>query len=93
MTPVLCLATLVAFQLFLGVEAWMVRMTAVDVGWQAVIRTAHVLVGSLIFAAALVTTLHAYGVNPRQARGMAPTMENESVPAEMGIRHAEEVAV
>ena len=58
--PTLCLTALIAFQLFLGVEAWMVRMTAVDVAWQAVIRTGHVLVGSLIFACSLVITLQAY---------------------------------
>ncbi len=90
---VLTLATLVAVQLFLGVEAWMVRMTAVAVAWQAVIRTAHVLVGSLIFAAALVTALKAYS-------NLVPKLEfgregagNESEPAEIAARHAEEVAV
>ena len=60
-----CLAVLVVLQLFLGVEAWMVRMTAMDVAWQAVIRTAHVLVGSLIFAAALGLTYWAYQRLPR----------------------------
>ena len=88
MAPIICLATLVAIQLFLGVEAWMVRMTAVDVAWQAVIRTAHVLVGSLIFAAALVTTLQAYSTLAAKVR-----LENESEQAEISIRHAEEVAV
>jgi ABC-type Fe3+-siderophore transport system permease subunit len=58
--PTHCLTALVILQLSLGVEAWMVRMTAVDVGWQAVIRTGHVLVGSLIFACSLVITLQAY---------------------------------
>jgi cytochrome c oxidase assembly protein subunit 15 len=58
--PTICLTSLIAVQLFLGVEAWMVRMTAVDVAWQAVIRTSHVLVGALIFVSSLVVTLQAY---------------------------------
>jgi cytochrome c oxidase assembly protein subunit 15 len=58
--PVWCLAALVTLQLILGVEAWMVRLTSVEVGWQAVIRTAHVLTGSLIFAAVIVVALQAY---------------------------------
>jgi cytochrome c oxidase assembly protein subunit 15 len=60
LVPVLCLGALLAVQLFLGVEAWMVRMTAVDRNVQAIIRTSHVLVGSLIFAAAIATCLQAY---------------------------------
>jgi heme A synthase len=91
---VACLGALVVVQLVLGVEAWMVRMTAVDVAWQAVIRTGHVLVGSLIFAAALVTTLQAY----RAVVG-SPERENDSrigseiEPANIAVRQDEEVAV
>ena len=88
MRAVWCLAALVVVQLFLGVEAWMVRMTAVDVAWQAVIRTAHVLVGSLIFAASLVTTLRAYS-------HLASNVErsDDIEPASAQLREAEEVAV
>jgi heme A synthase len=56
---VFCLAALVTLQLILGVEAWMVRLTAVEVEWQAVIRTGHVLVGSLIFATSIMVALQA----------------------------------
>jgi cytochrome c oxidase assembly protein subunit 15 len=89
-----CLAALVAVQLFLGVEAWMVRMTAVDVTAQAVIRTAHVLVGSLIFAAALVTTLQAYRILvPKPEFGNGSEQESENEPADISVRHTEEVTV
>ena len=89
-----CLAVLVVLQLFLGVEAWMVRMTAVDVAWQAVIRTAHVLVGSLIFAAALVTTLQAHRMLIlKLERRNDSGHESENEPANTPVRHAEEVAV
>jgi heme a synthase len=76
-----CLAILVIIQLFLGVEAWMVRLTAVDVSWQAVIRTAHVLVGSLIFAASLTSTLIAFGKPIMSATNEAYTEELEEVAA------------
>jgi len=89
-----CLAVLVVLQLFLGVEAWMVRMTAVDVAWQAVIRTAHVLVGSLIFAAVLMTTLQAYRMRiPKLERRNDSGHESENEPAVTPVRHAEEVVV
>jgi heme A synthase len=89
---VLCFAALVAVQLFLGVEAWMVRMTAVDVAWQAVIRTAHVLVGSLIFAAALVASLQVHRTFIRQLE-LESDIECENEPADVSVQHAEEVAV
>jgi len=91
LVPVLGLATLVAIQLFLGVEAWMVRMTAVDVAWQAIIRTAHVLVGSLIFACALVTTLQAY--SSTIVRKVDFGGRYEETEDEIAVRHGEEVAV
>ena len=91
---VFSLGALVIVQLVLGVEAWMVRMTAVDVAWQAVIRTSHVLVGSLIFAAALVTTLQAYRtVVSRQELGNDSRMGSEIEPADLTVRQEEEVAV
>ena len=91
---VFSLGALVIVQLVLGVEAWMVRMTAVDVAWQAVIRTSHVLVGSLIFAAALVTTLQAYrSVVSRRELGNDSRIGSESEPADLTIRQKEEVTV
>jgi len=91
---VVSLGALVIVQLVLGVEAWMVRMTAVDVAWQAVIRTSHVLVGSLIFAAALVTTLQAYrSVVSRRELGNDSRIGSESEPARIAVRQEEEVAV
>jgi heme a synthase len=87
---VACLGALVVLQLVLGVEAWMVRMTAVDVAWQAVIRTGHVLVGSLIFAAALVTTLQAYRTAvPSQELGSDSGIGSELEPADLTIRRQE----
>jgi heme A synthase len=61
------LLVLVAAQLLLGVESWMMRFTGaglfalqtVTVG-QAVIRTAHVLIGSWILATAVVVALRAH---------------------------------
>jgi len=79
--PTLCLTALVAVQLFLGVEAWMVRMTAVDVAWQAGIRTSHVLVGSLIFACSLVTTLQAYRFGNTAAASPSVSLKREEVAA------------
>jgi heme A synthase len=88
-----CLAALVVFQLLLGVEAWMVRMTAVDVAWQAVIRTAHVLVGSLIFAAVLVTALRSYAtLVPKLEFENDGESRNEIDPTDLSAQ-AEEVAV
>jgi cytochrome c oxidase assembly protein subunit 15 len=92
--PAICLAVLVAVQLFLGVEAWMVRITAVDVAWQAIIRTAHVLVGSLIFASALVTTLRMYSIAIVQKLELSEPFEiKEREPDESHARQIEEVAV
>jgi cytochrome c oxidase assembly protein subunit 15 len=90
---VFCLAFFVGVQLFLGVEAWMGRMTAVDVAWQAVIRTAHVLVGSLIFAASLVTTLQAYSAPVLTLDFAGESGGYESEPVEIPVQHVEEVAV
>jgi cytochrome c oxidase assembly protein subunit 15 len=64
--PALALAGLVMFQLMMGVEAWMLRYTAVSPGHQLGVRTTHVLIGSLILAAGVVTTLQA-------RRGRIPT--------------------
>jgi cytochrome c oxidase assembly protein subunit 15 len=96
--PVFCLAFFVGVQLFLGVEAWMVRMTAVDVAWQAVIRTSHVLTGSLIFAAAIVTALQAHLPLGAQRdlgnkHGFDESRENVRDSAETPVPDAEEVIV
>lgn len=65
--PATLLAALLMLQIMLGLEAWIMRTAA---GWmlelqpltvrQAIIRTAHVLVGSLTFATAMVLTLRAH---------------------------------
>jgi heme A synthase len=57
--PVLTLVALVVAQLLMGVEAWMLRYTAAGVEHQVGVRTAHVLLGSLIFATIVVVTLQA----------------------------------
>lgn len=61
------MAVMVAFQLTLGVESWMIRFSAAgltapeQVIWHRdLIRTAHVLVGSLILAASATATLEAF---------------------------------
>jgi heme a synthase len=54
------LAVLVALQVMLGVEAWLMRIFAAEPSRQILIRTAHVLMGSLILAAAVVTTIQAH---------------------------------
>jgi cytochrome c oxidase assembly protein subunit 15 len=55
------LAALVSVQLLLGVEAWMVKYLAVaSPPQQAAIRTLHVLVGFLVFAAAVRVCLLAH---------------------------------
>jgi cytochrome c oxidase assembly protein subunit 15 len=58
--PVMLLAALVAGQLMLGVEAWMFKYFASALVTQAVIRTAHVLMGALTFATSVVVTLQAH---------------------------------
>jgi cytochrome c oxidase assembly protein subunit 15 len=58
--PVVLLAALVGVQLFLGVEAWMARFTYVSPVRQAVVRSAHVLTGSLVWATSVVVTLRAH---------------------------------
>jgi cytochrome c oxidase assembly protein subunit 15 len=59
--PVLVLAALVAVQLSLGVEAWMFKyFTPAAAASQALVRTSHVLMGSLILATSVVTTLQIF---------------------------------
>jgi cytochrome c oxidase assembly protein subunit 15 len=68
--PVLILTILVALQLSLGVEAWMFKyFTPAAATSQALVRTAHVLMGSLILATSVVTTLQIY----RRTAGTAPS--------------------
>jgi cytochrome c oxidase assembly protein subunit 15 len=51
----------VAFQLLLGTEAWMMKYFAASApAMQALIRTAHVLMGHLILASTVVTTLYVF---------------------------------
>jgi cytochrome c oxidase assembly protein subunit 15 len=57
--PAHMLAMLVCLQLLFGVEAWMMRYSAAGLGHQIGVRTVHVLLGSLIFAAVIVTALQA----------------------------------
>jgi cytochrome c oxidase assembly protein subunit 15 len=58
--PGVILAFMVAMQLFLGVEAWMFKYLVAGLHEQAVVRTAHVLIGALIFATSVVVTLQAF---------------------------------
>jgi hypothetical protein len=58
--PVALLAALVTFQLLLGVEAWMARQIRMDPTREALVRTAHVLTGSLIVATSVVVALKAH---------------------------------
>jgi len=65
-TAATLLASFVVIQLFLGVEAWVAKfssglpdMQPVTLR-QAIVRTAHHLVGSAIFATSAVVTLRAY---------------------------------
>jgi cytochrome c oxidase assembly protein subunit 15 len=72
LAPVALLAVLVALQLLLGVEAWMARYVWMDPTRQALVRTAHVLTGALIFATSVVVALKAHwrvalGVRPATA--------------------------
>lgn len=49
----IALAVLVVVQLALGIETWLIRFSAVDLTRQVLLRTAHVLTGSLILGAAV----------------------------------------
>jgi cytochrome c oxidase assembly protein subunit 15 len=79
------LAVLVALQVMLGVEAWMMKFGAGGLAvyqpvtpQQAIIRTAHFLVGSAILAASVVVTLRAHralAVNFRLAAPPVRRME------------------
>lgn len=59
------LAGLILVQVGLGVESWMVRFTATGAAYQAVIRTAHTLLGSLILATSVAVVL----LQARHGRG------------------------
>jgi cytochrome c oxidase assembly protein subunit 15 len=55
------LAVLIAGQLLLGVEAWMLRYLAPShPAVQALVRTSHVLVGHLSLATAVVVAIHVH---------------------------------
>jgi cytochrome c oxidase assembly protein subunit 15 len=69
------LGVLVGCQLFLGVEAWMFKYLAASaLASQAVIRTAHVLMGWLILAAAVVVTLQTHRRTGPAVRSIRPAM-------------------
>ena len=78
-TAATLLAAFVVVQLFLGVEAWIAKfasglpdMQPVTLR-QAIVRTAHHLVGSAIFATSAVVTLRAYRLTvPIPLRATAP---------------------
>ena len=65
------LAILVGVQLYLGVEAWMFKYLASGLVTQAITRTAHVLTGSLVLAAAVVVTLMAFRVKGGSVQAVA----------------------
>jgi cytochrome c oxidase assembly protein subunit 15 len=58
--PATLLAALVTAQVMMGVEAWLIRFFAADLSRQILVRTVHVLLGSLILASAAVVTLQAH---------------------------------
>jgi cytochrome c oxidase assembly protein subunit 15 len=67
LSAVTLLAALVALQLVLGIEAWMMRFSSgglpelqASTAGQGLVRTAHFVVGSGIFATAVVATLRAH---------------------------------
>jgi cytochrome c oxidase assembly protein subunit 15 len=68
MVPTMILGGLVGFQLLMGVEAWMLRYTSTSSGHQIGVRTTHVLLGSLIFAASITLAL-------QTRRGIVPVIE------------------
>jgi cytochrome c oxidase assembly protein subunit 15 len=77
-TAVILLAALVAGQILLGIEAWLVQFTPGGVaGMQpltirgAVVRTAHVLLGSGILATAVVAVLQVSARSDRIQANMA----------------------
>jgi cytochrome c oxidase assembly protein subunit 15 len=70
--PAILLATLVAGQVLLGVEAWMFKYLAPSApATQALVRTAHVLLGSLILATSAVVTLQIHQPSFAVARSNA----------------------
>lgn len=58
--PAATLGILVAVQLMLGIETWLTRFYAVDPTQQVLLRTAHVLTGSLILAIAVTIVWQTY---------------------------------
>jgi heme a synthase len=83
-TAATLLAGFLVIQLFLGVEAWVARFASglPDIQpvtfRQAIIRTAHYLVGSAIFASSAVVTLRAYRLTvPISVRATAPFRQLE----------------
>jgi cytochrome c oxidase assembly protein subunit 15 len=78
------LATLVAVQVGLGVEALLIRLSPlglldlhVATFSEAIIRTGHFVLGSLIFATAVAVSCQAY-VNPTRQRGIASSLARAS---------------
>lgn len=70
--PAGVLVGLVAVQVMLGVEAWMFKfMEPGSLAVQAAIRTAHVLVGALMLATAVIVSLQVYR---RSALAAAPAL-------------------
>lgn len=79
---VLLLASLLALQIGLGVEAWLAKFTNVD--WPQLrplslqpelVRSFHYLVGALLFATSVVLTLQSYRVNPWAVQLVETTFE------------------
>src|SRR6516162_5396680 len=67
--PAVLLAILVTGQIFLGVEAWMFKyFTPSALATQALIRTGHVLFGSLILATSVVVTSQIHRASSASAR-------------------------
>jgi cytochrome c oxidase assembly protein subunit 15 len=85
------LVVLVAVQILLGVESWMTRFTMPVSGivppqplGRDLIRSAHVLVGAMVLATAVVMAMEAY----RRTGQATDPHEPEAGPVEFGIRPA-----
>jgi uncharacterized iron-regulated membrane protein len=96
------LGLLLLIQVLLGIEAWLVRfgpgsslpeLERVSVA-QAVIRTAHVVLGAFILATSVVLVLRAHRPAPAAVAGPASSSAPESIgffPPAHGLRAAHQL--
>jgi heme a synthase len=81
------LIILIAVQVLLGVESWMIRFNSGPLAdyqpaslGQALVRAGHFLVGSAMFATSLVTTLWAYRMSDAKFSWGVRTVQAEAIP-------------